>query len=165
MDTELGAEQDLPADPIHFLTERTAPDQKGIPSPTVWPHIPTKSPQHNFALAEGPQPKAPIAALSHQSWEERDQTLSAVPTDGFLRNCPNPTTLTPIGGRKRQQPLGCHLHHKRPLAGRMLHWPYKGFACRTHPATSGPQNFWVICQEKTLALAWVLQACAEASRV
>ena len=32
--------------------------------------------------------------------------------------------------------------------------------CMPIPDASGPKDFWVMRQEKTQALAWVLQACA-----
>ena len=62
------------------------------------------------------------------------------------------------------QPLGCHFHNKRSLAGGMPHLSYKGFTHRTFfplPLTHGISGSFT--RKKTLALARVLQSCTEAS--
>ena len=100
MDEGLAAELDLSADLTHFLTEGAAPDQKDIPSSTARLHTSTKSSHDSLALPGGSQSSSSSYFPSiPDKVGKRGQTLSAIPANGFPRNCLNPTTLTPTGGR------------------------------------------------------------------
>ena len=70
-----------------------------------------------------------------------------------------PPNIMPYG---RWQPLGSHWQKQEASSWWDAPPAVQGLCPQTFiPLPPDPWNFWVVCQEKTLALARALQACAE----
>ena len=125
-----------------------------------------------------------------QGQEKRGWTLWGITTIGWQKRCLNPASLIPTGAVRLRGNLGAHIVHEGHNDVVVQHyalWQAAAFRlpvvqqgasgwwddpttlyrpCPQDflPPASDPWNFQIIWQEKTLALARVLQACAEASR-